>query len=223
MTLTATATQLSNSSSEIVWTTTDLDPVAGFEVSIDIDSVGFLDLATLSGTARRFVDISGLWTPGQTVAYRVTDLDTAQTVSTPTRIANDLDVPWTYGPSMVDSAVPRYTTLDAVKIAIGIPITDLGKDDELLEAILSGESSIDRELGRSFPDQGTNPQIQYVPAAVASLAKKSAVAIYTGDRSPFGTAGSDEWLGAVSVADVISRTIRRSPLLRGFQVSFGFA
>ena len=223
MTITATVQQLSNQSSEIVWSTTDPDPALGFEVSIDIDGAGFVDLGTLSGSSRRFVDLSGLWSPGQTTAYRVTDLDTVETDTTATVIVNDLEVPFTYGPSLVDAASPRYTTLDAVKIAVGIPVTDAAKDEQLLEAILSSESTIDRELGRSFPDSGTNPQLQYVPAPISSLAKQTAVAIYTSDRSPAGHAGSDDWLGSMSVADVVSRSVRRSPLLRGFQVSFGMA
>ena len=223
MTLTISVEQLSNQSSEIVWTTDDPDPALGFEVAVDIDGAGFIGLATISGTGRRFVDLSNLWSPGQTTAYRVTDQDTATTVSSPTVIVNDLELPWTYGPMLVEATAPRYTTLDAVKQAIGIPLTDATKDDEVLEAVLSSESTIDRELGRSFPDSGTNPQIQYVPAAISSLAKQTAVAIYTSDRSPAGHAGSDDWLGSMSVADVVSRSVRRSPLLRGFQVSFGFS
>lgn len=221
MTITATFTQLSNTAGEVRWTSTDADPVAGFEVAVQIDGGGFDVIATVAGSLRAFVDITPSWTPGDSIEYRIEDVDTSTADTTPARVVNDLDLPFTYGP-VQEFDVIRYTSLDAVKTAIGIPLTNSDRDDQITENIIAGESAIDRELGRSFPDSGLNPKIQTVPIAIVNLAKKAAIAGYTGDHAPFGTAGSDEWMGSISVADAVSQTIRRSPLMRGYQVTFGF-
>ncbi len=222
MTIEALFTQTGDTAGAIQWTTDDADPALGFDVAVNIDGAGLVPVATLPGSARIFADVRALWAPGDSIVYRVTDNTTTTFGETPAVIVNDLDLPFTYGP-VVEATTIRYTTLDAVKDAIGIPLTNTDKDEQITEAAIAGESAIDRELGRSFPDSGSNPQIQAVPIAIANLAKKAAVAVYTGDHAPFGTAGSDEWMGAISVADAVSQTVRRSPLLRGYQVTFGFA
>ncbi|RLB63031.1 MAG: hypothetical protein DRH08_11610, partial [Deltaproteobacteria bacterium] len=102
-----------------------------------------------------------------------------------------------------------------------IPDTETGFDEDLTEAIVASEIALDFELGRSFPDTGTNPQYAFVPRNISMLCTSAAIAVYKAADAPFGTAGSEDWFGAQSIADVASQTIRRSPLIRGFQVSFG--
>ena len=172
MTLTVSASQISNATYQVTWGTDDPDPVAGFEIAIDIDGAGYVELATLSGTARTYLDVSGLWTPGQSIQYRVTDLDTATAAATPLVTANDLTEPWTYGPVDPLADTIRYTSLDAVKRALGIPATDVTKDDDLTEAAIAAEVATDVELGRSFPDAGVNPQIQGIPIPMTTVKTK---------------------------------------------------
>lgn len=223
MSIAVSTNQISNTQATVLWSSTDADPVLGFKISVDINAGGFTDLATIAGAGRIFTDTIALWVPGDVIQYAVQDLDTLTIGTGPLLLANDLTQPFTYGPVDSLATAPRYTTLEAVKLAIGIPVANISKDEQITEAIIAGENAIDRELGRSFPDQGSNPQIQGIPGAISNLAKKAAVAVYSGDHSPFGTAGSDDWMGAISVADAVSNTIKRSPLLRGFQVSFGFS
>lgn len=218
--ITLQATQLSNSRSELSWITDDPDPVAGFEIRININLAGDIGLATVSGTGRGFVDLSGLWIPGDSLEYTVIDQDTA-TPGSATILAADLDEPYTYGVPQLLATAPRYTSLERVKARLGADTVNPLRDQLIEEAIIACEASIDLELDRSFPDQGTNPELAGVPMMITTLATSSAIAVYKQADAPFGRAGADEWLGSISVADVVSQTIRRSPLIRGLQITFG--
>ena len=200
----------------VYWDLTVAVPVALFRIT----SEAIVFLGSFPADQRFTEDVVNV-ERGTFITYALVD-QAAATFLTAEIVVTDPGLPFTYGP-VAEFTTIRYTTLDAVKTAIGIPDTNADKDPQLTEAIIAGESAIDRELGRSFPDTGSNPQIQTVPVAIENLAKKAAIAVYTGDHTPFGTAGSDEWMGAISVADAVSQTVRRSPLLRGYQVTFGFA
>ena len=220
MTMTLQAIQVGTPTVVLDWSTTDPDPALGFEAAINIDAGGWIGLATLSGTLRRFYDVSNLWSPGSILEYRIKDMDTAAE-ATATVTAADLDLPFTYGPPRADADAPRYTSLETVRRRLRIPDTETGFDEDLTEAIVASEIALDFELGRSFPDTGTNPQYAFVPRNISMLCTSAAIAVYKAADAPFGTAGSEDWFGAQSIADVASQTIRRSPLIRGFQVSFG--
>ena len=220
MTLQAQAVQITDQTTAINWATDGGDPVAGFEIAVSIDSAPWIGIATMNGTLRSFYDTSGLWGTGAVLDYRVKDRDTLDE-GTVTVTIRDLQSPPTYGPPRPDADVARYTSLETVKRRLGIPSSSTERDADILEAIIGAEIAIDFELGRSFPDTGTNPAIRVVPASIRMLATSAAIAVYKAADSPYGTAGSDEWFGAISVADVASQTIRRSPLIRGLQVSFG--
>ena len=222
MTVALTIVQQSTTSIELRWTSTDPDPAAGFEISREINPPDVPKiLATMNGDSRTFVDdLSGdLLIVGDVVEYTIEDLDTT-TAGTGQVTLADLDVPFTYAPVDSGITVPRYTTLEDVKAVLGI--TNATKDERITQSIVAVELAIDMELGNRFPSTGTNPRWPYIPVPISELAMDGAVAAYTASNSPHGTAGSDEWLGSVSMADTVSRTVRRNPLLRGYQISFGF-
>lgn len=221
MTIEATATQLSNVAAQVDFTTTDADPVAGFDVSIDINTAGFIGLGILSGTQRTWIDAAALWAPGDSVQYRVTDLDTLTAGLTAVQIMADQSVPYTYGPvnPLVDTI--RYTTLEDVKARMGIEHTET--DAQLTQAIIAAEVAIDQVNQRSFGDTGVNPEIPGVPQAIRTWALDASIAIWKAADAPFGQGGSDAWLGSLDVQNITERVLRRHPLALGYKVAWGIA
>lgn len=219
MSITVQATQLSNETVEIGWTT-DLSPASGWQIWRQDDGgsnvlIGQQALATDRG----YVDL----TPpaaGVVATYEVTDSPFTETGTAVLSIA-DLDVPFTYAPPRPDASAPRYTSLETLKRRLRIPSGNGDYDEDLTEAIVAAEIALDYELGQSFPSTGDNPQYPEIPTTVVMLSTSAAIAVYKAADAPFGKAGSDEWFGSLSVADVASQTIRRSPLIRGLQRSFG--
>ena len=120
-----------------------------------------------------------------------------------------------YGNRPLDplATAPRYTSLVAVKEVLGIDPTNTTKDDRITEAIVAADWAIDAELGGGFEAP--------IPVAVASVARAAAVGIYKASEAPFGSGGSDDWLGTVSVPAIVSEQVRRNPQLMGLKVSFG--
>lgn len=226
MTIQATASQLSNSTTQVIWATDEADPAAGWEIFRKDDAAAPVTLGTLgAGASRTFFDAA---TPaaGTVVIYTVQDLTTTTTGDAPAITIVDLDVDFTYGELDPLAAAPRYTSLAAVYQVIGQGLAegqDLDRDARLTEAIIACEFSIDSELGRSFPDEGTNPEIVGIPEAIKSVARSAAVSVYQSSAAPFGTSGADDFLGTISVAAVVADSIRRNPLLMHFKVSFGVA
>lgn len=218
--MTLSATQTATARILLDWDTPDPDPFNGFRISVSIDAGPPVQLGDVNGVLRTFVDASGLWSPGELLEYTLEDLDTTAT-ATATIAPGDLEVPWTYGPPRADASAPRYTSLETVRRRLRIPATETGFDEDLEEAIIAAEIALDFELGRSFPDTGTNPQMPYVPRTAAMISTSAAIAVYKAADAPLGTAGSEDWFGALSIADVAAQTIKRSPLIRGLQVSFG--
>lgn len=224
MTIALSASQESNTIVGLRWTSTDPDPTAGFEISREVNPPDTPKvLGTVIGDSRLFVDdlaADGL-AVGDVLEYTIEDLDTTETGTATIGLA-DLDVPYTYAPVDSGITVPRYTTLEAVKTVLGIAPSSTAKDERITQSIVAVELAIDMELGNRFPSSGSNPRWPYVPVSISELAQDGAVGAYTASNSPHGTAGSDEWLGSLSIADTVSRTVRRNPLLRGYQISFGF-
>jgi hypothetical protein len=121
---------------------------------------------------------------------------------------------------------PRYTTVAAVKERLEIPDTDLSRDDQIKQAIVSGEYAIDVFCGRGFPDL-TDPEdpavILVVPTGVADAALQLAIAIWKEADAPTGTAGSDAFFGAMSVSETSRQLLERNALLVSYRVSWGVA
>jgi len=221
MTIEATATQLSNVAAQVDFTTDGADPVAGFDISIDINTAGFFGLGILSGTQRTWIDAAALWAPGDSVQYKVTDLDTLTAGLTTVMLMADQSVPFTYGPVNPLADTIRYTSLDDVKLRMGI---DHNEDDaQLTEAIIAAEVAIDQVNQRSLPDQGTNPEIPGVPMAIRTWALDASIAIWKAADAPFGQGGGDAWLGSLDVQNITERILRRHPLALGYKVAWGVA
>ena len=217
------AVQVSRSTVELSWID-DTDP-SQFVVSRSIDGAPFETLLELSdGTSRTAVD-SGVATVGigQTVQYSILNVDDASAAASELVTINDPEIPFTWSPPDPAASAPRYTSLETVKRRLRIDAANTQFDDDLTEAIVACEIALDYELGQSFPSTGSNPQYGTVPYSIQSLSTAAAIAVYKAADTPFGVAGSDDYFGALSVADVAEQTIRRSPLLRGLQRSFGIA
>ena len=122
-----------------------------------------------------------------------------------------------YGTRPLDplATAPRYTSVEDVREVLGIPASDTSKDARITEAIVSAEWAIDVELGGGFD------AADGIPVAVASVARAAAVGIFQSATAPFGSAGSDDWLGTISVPQIVAEQVRRNPQLMGFKVSFG--
>lgn len=119
------------------------------------------------------------------------------------------------------ATVPRYTTLALVKDRLQIPTADTGRDPAITQAIVAAEVQIDQSLGRSFPDTGTDPEIDGIPAPIVELATVSSVAVWKAADAPLGSIGSDDWLGSISIGEIVSNELDRNPLARGYRVSWG--
>lgn len=128
-----------------------------------------------------------------------------------------------FGPVDFDVTDPRYTGLGAVKTRLGIPASDTSRDAQITEAIVTAEVQIDAHLGRSFPDVAPDPVITGVPRAVITTATAVAVAVYQSTFAPFGSVGSDDLLGVVSVPEIVRAEVQRNPALVGLKVEWGIA
>lgn len=223
MTTTLSTRQLSASAAIIEWATDS--PPASWEVERQGPSI-YTTLAIIEADARLFVDDSlddsGL-VAGDVVTYRLVDPagPTVLVTGTPLTLA-DTGAPFTYGPVDPLASTIRYTTLDEVKLALGISDTVL--DTPLTQAIIAGEVAMDTLNGRSFPDTGINPEIPGVPQGVRVWALDVAVEIWRlRDTAAGFTAGSDDWVGTIDVLEAARRAIRRNPLALGWRVAWGVA
>ena len=137
-------------------------------------------------------------------------------------------LPYNYGPVDPLASAFRYTTLALMKGRLNIPIADTTKDADLTQAGIAAEYAIDVSLGRSFPDGPGVPDesepgpVQGIPEAVKVAALQTAIAVYKEADAPVGTAGSDDFFGAIEVQDIARRIVERSITLRGFKVDAGF-
>lgn len=221
MTITAAATQNTTVQTQVDWDTDAPSPVLGFDLAVDINAGGPIGLGVASGTARLWIDQSGLWTVGDSLVYLVEDKDTLVSTLTPALIIADLDTPFTFGPVDPLASTPRYTTVEAVKARMGI--THAEADLQLLSAVVAAEVAIDQWNGRAFPDTGDNPEIPGVPEAIRTWALDASIAVWKAADAPFGQGGGDAWLGSLDIAQITERIIRRHPLSLGYKVSWGVA
>lgn len=130
-----------------------------------------------------------------------------------------------YSPPVYNAEAPRYTTLEAVKEVLGIDSSIVDKDARLTSAIVAAESTLDIHMHRSMPDvddtEGPQPPTLIVPSAWSETAKAAAIGIYKSAEAPMGSAGNDDWLGVINVPQIVADTVRRNPLMVGWQVKFG--
>lgn len=224
MTITAQATQLSNTLVQITWVSTDPAPAAGWKIdrTLNPPAAPLVLVTDLAGTTLLFADDltqAGL-VVGDILEYGITDVDTT-TATTVLITMADLEVPFTFG--LVDplASTARYTTVDDVKQRMGI--THAEQDLALLSAVVAAEVAIDQWNGRSFPDTGDNPEIPGVPEAIRTWALDASIAVWKAADAPFGQGGGDAWLGALDIAQITERIIRRHPLSLGYKVSWGVA
>ena len=217
-----TAVQLSNGQRKAVlsWTDTAAAPVGGYTVDrgetlAGVTVVALAEIAN-TGSALSYVDTLLVPTLGNQWVYQVTNADSAekgiQTLPADTGEVDPL------------ASTIRYTSLNAVKPFLNIPLTDVQKDVALTQTIISVEVAIDQTLGRSFPDP-TPGAIEGIPEAIKQVALSASVAAYTNITGPFGTSGSDDWFGTqdVGIGELVRREIQRNPLLLGYQVAWGIA
>ena len=125
----------------------------------------------------------------------------------------------TYGPVNVLADEIRYTTLAAVKRALGI--TDSSWDVEATQAIISLEVMGDVYCNRSFPDPAPDGEIQGIPEQVRQFALLGGMEVFKLMDAAGGTGGSDAD-GFVGVFDPYQDTARlafnkHSVLLKGFR------
>jgi len=137
-------------------------------------------------------------------------------------------LPYDFGPVDPLQSALRYTDLADIKLRLNIPVSDTTKDAVITQAGIAAEWGIDVALGRSFPDGPGVPDesepgpIQGIPEAVKVAALSTAIAVYKEADAPTGTAGSEDFFGAIEVQDMARRVIDRSVILRGFKVDAGF-
>lgn len=213
------AIQLSDQRVEVSWLSTTV-PVAGFNVERETTTIPLLEVAVVQGNQTVVIDSTVEAVAGDLATYHVTDLDSSTGEVVELQLV-DLDEEFTNAPPDPLASVPRYTDLATVKRRLRIPTANTDFDEDLTEAIVAAEIALDYELGQSFPSTGDNPQYAGIPKNVRTLCTSAAIAVYKAADAPLGTAGSDDWFGALTIADVASQTIRRSPLIRGLQLSFG--
>lgn len=214
-------TQLSRSTAAVDWVE-DSTPPLGFRIDRIAVSTGIVELAIVNGTIRTLVDDTlDNRAIGEELTYQIENLQTLEAITLDPIYVQDPDVPFTNAPPDPLASTPRYTDLETVKRRLRIPAANTDFDNDLTEAIVAAEIALDYELGQSFPSTGTNPQYGGIPRNVRTLCTSAAIAVYKAADAPLGTAGSDDWFGALTIADVASQTIRRSPLIRGLQITFG--
>ena len=130
------------------------------------------------------------------------------------------------------AGTPRYTTVAAVKAAIGI---DSAKyDSEITASIVTIEYLVDAHLETSFPQDadpnaGTDdalnpPPIEGIPPAVIQASLVGAIKVFKLTDTPFGVGGSDEFIGTIDIGNETRRAFNSvKPLLLGLQRAWGAA
>jgi hypothetical protein len=82
---------------------------------------------------------------------------------------------------------------------------------------VSAENAIDLYNGAAI-DISETP----APVQITQAAENIAIAVFKTTDTPFGVAGSGEYLGEFNLEDEVQREFR-SRLLRGFKVSWGMS
>ena len=225
MTITATASQVSNAYNEVQWSDTETPPTAGYGVSVSINAGADKQRAQVAGDITAFADqLDDLGVAlGDVLIYTVENLDSTASGLTNEVVIRDLEQPFTYGLINALQSSIRYTSLEEVKSRLGIPLSETAKDDLVTQSAIAAEVQIDQINGRQFPDGGANPEWPGIPQPIRAWATDAAIAVYKRADAPFGKAGSDNWIGTLDVADEVERALRRNPLALGYKISFGIA
>ena len=222
MTIEVKATQLSNQSVQLLWSSDEADPLL-FRIERAINPPSTIKvLAEVIGSTTAYIDQLDLaaLVVGDVVAYSVID-QTTFTAGVAELTWADLDEPYTFGPVDPLADQIRYTTLDGVKQRMGIENTEA--DALITQAIIAAEVAIDQVNQRSLPDTGVNPEIPGIPQAIRNWASDASIAIWKAGDAPFGQGGGDAWLGSIDTQNITERILRRHPLALGYKVSWGVA
>ena len=103
-------------------------------------------------------------------------------------------------------------------------MTSTSWDSVITQSIVAAELAIDNHMGGAFPltTTGDTPA-SGVPVNVKQAAENVAVAVLKQTDAPFGTAGSDDFMGELDIDDAARREITRTPLLMGMRETWGVA
>ncbi len=126
---------------------------------------------------------------------------------------------------------PRYTSVDAVKKAVGIDDSSL--DDAVKLSIVTVEWMIDSFLGTSYPqdpepdplpdgqDPLDPPPVEGIPEALRKAALLAAIRALKLDETPYGSAGGEPFFGEVT-PDTAGRAFNSvKPILIGLRRRWG--
>ena len=220
------AVQVSNSVIEITWRDEVPDDPGGYSIYPDLNASGLgSPLATFNlATEQVHANVTPYaFVTGDVLFYRVGYSNNPPILlpQSDALTVRDLDQPFTYGPVDALADTIRYTSLAEVKTRLGIADTNTDKDDLITQSAIAAEVQIDQINARSFPDTGANPEWPGVPSPIASWATDAAIAVYKRADAPFGTAGSDNWIGTLDTADEVERALRRNPLALGYRIAWG--
>lgn len=195
------------------WTPDD-DPLDRWEISRD--GALYATLYEVAAVEWRDADVVN----GTRYAYTVTGQTDAVASSSVDAVPN----PRAVGHIDPLETGTRYVTIAEIKPLLNTNTSDTSRDDEFTQAVVAAEYAIDSYLGRSFPDPAAGA-IEGIPEAVKQVALQASIAVIEHAGAPFGSSGSDDWLGAVPLEadEILRREIRRSPLLVGLRATFGVA
>ena len=178
------------------------------------------ELATLPEATTSYIDTVPDLTAGDTVTWTIVGNVTMDSYDLEAVAGDPDDYPYTFGAVDPLATTIRYTTLADVKERLGIDDTD--KDTILTQSIIAAELALDQHMNRSFPDSGTNPEIEGIPIPVKAAATAAAITVYKAADSPTGFAGS-EYLGELDVGQALWQQFNRNPLLVGYMATGSFA
>lgn len=134
----------------------------------------------------------------------------------------------TYGPTLDYDPllrVVRYTSVAECKRRLGLTTTDTAWDTAIQQAAITGELQIDIHLGGAYTYTAWGPTAAdpAVPLFITQAAENVTVAVLKQTDAPFGVAGSDEFMGELTIEDQVRKELRYSPLFMGQAVQFGFS
>ena len=177
-----------------------------------------LFLATVEAGINEYIDRIATAEVDDVITWTLTGVDTSE-VTTITYTVEAVE-DYTYGEVDPLGASIRYTTLAAVKSRLGISSST--HDTALTQSIIAAEIQIDQYLGRSFPDTGTNPEIEGIPIPIKEAATLAAMTVWKMGDAPTGYAGGD-YLNEIDVARSLWQQFDRNPLLTGYHATGGLA
>lgn len=129
MTITATATQLSNTTVKVEWATDEADPAIGFAIDSELNPPGTpLQVGLVTGTSRLFIDEFVTPVTGDIIEYVVTDEDTT-----------------TFGTvqiTLLDLSAAQWATIADVRTMLGPTLEPHYSDAQITTAITNSTARL---------------------------------------------------------------------------------